>query len=190
MMIASAAEKLKNPFLKYKNRVLSVALILAALTISRHIYRIEALRLGALNAKKEAELKKNEVLNEISQSEKKLQYYKELLKRQDASLVINLVGKIAKDSNVRIISIKPNTQESHPSYVKYPFALTFSADSYHSVGKFINKIENYPDLYSFDALNLKLQEKERVLGEAQVDLPKAGNELIVDLTLNVIAFEG
>lgn len=189
-MIASIKKKLKVLFPEDKNRILSIALILLTLIISRHIYIKQSKRAEALIAQKETELKKNELLGEISQSEKKLKYYKELPKRQDASLVINLVGKIAKDSNVRVISIKPNRQESHPGYVKCPFALTLSADSYHSVGKFISELESHPDLYFFDALNLKLKEKEQVLDKAKGELPKTGNELTVDLILNLIAFEG
>lgn len=187
-MIASIGKKLRDLFIKDRNRALSIVLVLATIIICRQIYKIQAKHVESLNVKREVELKKNEVLGEISQSEKEIENYKGLLKRKDASLVINLVSKIAKDYNVKVISIKPNAQENYSGYVKYPFALTLSADSYHKVGKFINKIESDPDIYFFDALNIKLQEKEQFLNEAQEGLPKTGNELIVDLILNVIAF--
>lgn len=190
MTTGSVREKFKKIFIEYKNRFLSIALILLTLVVATYIYRTQSKYTNQLNVKKDAESKKNELFNQLSQSEKKLQYYKGFFNKKEASSVINTITKIAKDSNIKILSIKPNKEDKRLEYIKYPFVLSFSVDSYHAIGKFISKLENYPDLYFLEVLSIELQETSQKLGEGAEERVKVSNKLTVDLTFSIIAFEG
>ena len=120
MTIESFRGKIRKIFIEDKNRILSIALILLTLVITTYIYRTQSKYTNQLNVKKDTELKKNELFNQLSRTEKNLQYYKTLFNKKDSSSVINTITNLAKDSNIKIISIKPNREEKRLEYIKYP----------------------------------------------------------------------
>ena len=182
-------EKLMNLFLKGRKKVLSIGIILFTLIITLIIYRIQTKKIESLYITKDTEQKKNEVLKEISQLETRIKFYKNLLSKKDASLVMNTISNIAKDSNVMLISTKPGTEENQPLYIKYPFVLVIGADSYHAIGKFISKIENHPDIYLVEAISIKLQGGSQRQEKESAGVTEPTNKLIVNLTLSIIAFK-
>lgn len=180
-------EKLINLFLKGRIKFLSIGLIVLTLIIAPSIYKNQTRSAESLKAKKDAEIKKNEVLKEISQSEARIKFYKTLLGKKDASLVMDTISSIAKDSNVLLVSIKPGTEENRPLCIKYPFVLVIGADSYHAIGKFISKIENQSDIYLVEAISIKFQDASRRQEKELVEVTRPTNKLIVNLTLSMIA---
>lgn len=130
--------------IRHKSNILNAAIIIVSALVAHGIYRGQIKSAESLMARKEIELKKNEVFSSILRSREKLELYKKSLDRKDASSVINTLTAIAKDSKVKIISVKPSAEENYPFYVKYPFNLIIGADSYHALGKFVSKIESYP----------------------------------------------
>ena len=185
MQIGYSKEKLSGLLIEGKEKALSIGIIIFTLVIAVSIYRNQARQLGSLNINRDTEIKKNEVLNEIKQAEKSITFYKNLLNENDMSSITNVISNIAKDSNVRIISIMPGTQEQQPLYIKYPFTVIINTDSYHSVGKFISSIESYSDVYSVNTVSIK-SAKESQEGK----MPQSTDKLIINLTINVIAFKG
>ena len=190
MKIEYSQEKIMNLFLKGRKRVLSMGIILFTLFITLIIYRIQTKQIESLYVNKDTELKKNEVLNEISRSEKAIKLYKNLLSQKDASSVMNTISGIARDSNVRLISIKPAREENQPLYIKTPFILVIGADNYHAIGKFISKLENQPDIYFIDTISIKPQEESRTPAQELTQAPKPPKKLIINLILSIIAFKG
>ena len=184
MKIGYPREKLMNLFLKGRKRVLSIGIILFTLIATLIIYRIQIKKIESLHVNKDAEQKKNEALNEISRSEKAIKLYKNIFSKKDAFLVMDAVSDIVRDSNVRLISIRPEREERQPLYVKYPFTLVIGADNYHAIGKFISSIENSSDVYFVDAISIRLQE------EAADQAPGQTSKLIVNITLSIIEFKG
>lgn len=167
-------------FLESKEKILSIAIFIFALLIAASIYISQSKSLRLLNTRKDMQIKKNEVLSGIGQSERKLKFYRSLLNEKDAPSMTNTIRNIAKESAVQIISIEPGQEEKQSVYTKHPFILTIHADSYHAIGKFISKIEGYSDVYIVEAINI------RPLGETAA----RANKLVVNLTLNIIAFTG
>jgi len=184
MRIEYPKEKLMDLFIKGRKNSLSIGVIVFTLILSLIIHRIQTKKIGELDVKKSAETKRNEVLKEIAQSEKTINLYKNIFSKKDASLIMEAVSDIVRDSNVRLISIKPEKEERQPLYVKYPFTLVVGADNYHTIGKFINKIEERPEAYFIDALSMRSQE------EAADQAPRQTSKLIVDITLSIIEFKG
>ena len=190
MKIEYSQEKIMNLFLKGKKRVLSIGIILFTLFITLIIYRIQTKQIESLHLNKDTELKKNDVLNELSRSEKAIKLYKNLLSQKDASLVTNTISGIAKDSNVKLISIKPAREENQPLYIKTPFILVIDADNYHAIGKFISSLENQSDIYFIDTISIRSKEESRTADKELTEVSKPPNRLIINLILSIIAFKG
>lgn len=178
--MGNSLKDLTNRLGKGKNKIVNIALIILTLIAAPNIYISKAKKSESLNAQKAIELKKNEVLGRIARSEKKIKFYKDLFSKKDASLIMNTVNSIARDSNVKIILIKPGTEERESVYTKYPLVLTINVDGYHGLGKFISRIENHPDIYFVDEINIKTQSAAS----------QPSSALTVNLTLNVIVFKG
>jgi len=190
MKIEYSKEKLMDLFLKGRKRVLSIGIILFTLSITFIIYRIQTKQIESLYVNKDTELKKNDVLNEIRRSEKAFKLYKNILSPKEASLVTNTISGIARGSNVRLISIKPDREENQPLYIKTHFILVIGADNYHAIGKFISSIENHSDVYFIDTISIRSQEESRTPDKELTEVSKPTDKLIVNLILSIIAFKG
>lgn len=141
--VFDAGELLNN----YKKAMLNSSLILLALIISFRIYAFGQKKIDEFKKQKELEVQKNRVLQNIALSEEKLKDYKNSLNRKDISSVIKTLGVIAKESSVKIISLKPGEARIYPEYSAYPFDLTVQVENYHSLGEFIANLESHSDIY-------------------------------------------
>jgi len=88
---------------KHKNKLVNAAAIVFALIVANNIYGIYAKKIEALQVQKENEIRKNEVLSAISQSEKKVNSYKQLINAKDLNAVLNTISNLARDFSVSII---------------------------------------------------------------------------------------
>lgn len=161
---------------KYKNKILNIAIIILALIISSNIYKKQAKEIESLKGKTNVEIKKNNMLKNISQLEKRINTYRNLFAKKDVSLVINTISNIAKESGIKIVSIKPipEQRQIYPEYIKFPFNLVLTASKYHALGKFISKVEGYRDVYVVDSLEMRFEPTKE--------------ELTVNLKVSSIAF--
>lgn len=144
---------------KYKNKVLNAAVVLLTLIIISNIFKGQSQQVKALNETRAAELKKNEILSSISSLEKKISAFKKIFGKRDPSAVINSLSIIARESNVKIISITPKGQDNRSAYTKYPFDLVVGVENYHSLGKFVSNIESSNDLFFIDRMGVRPTEK-------------------------------
>ena len=72
-------------FIKHKNKILNVAILLSSLLIASRIYKQQLKEMDSLKAKENLEYKRSEILSGISAAEKKIAAYKNLLPKKDAS---------------------------------------------------------------------------------------------------------
>jgi len=172
-------EELASLINENKEKIISIVVIIATLIIAVSIYKDQSRRLQLLNTEREMEIKKNIVLNDIKQSEEKIEFYKGLISEKSPLAIISKIKGIATDANINIISIQPGPGEQKPLYTEYPFVLTIGAQSYHAIGGFISKIENYSDLYSVHKVSITSSRGSQT-----------SDKLTVDLTLTIIAFTG
>lgn len=142
---------------KQKTNILNIALIILALIISLNIYKKQVKEIESIKAQKEVEIKKNKVLQEISQLEKRLVLYKNLLPKKDPSSVINNINNIAKESAIKIVSIRPAAEQKYPDYIIFPFDLVIKVANYHALGKFISRVESYTDVYMVEVANIRTE---------------------------------
>lgn len=141
-------------FNRYKNRILNIGIIVLGLIVANNIYKTQNNQIISLKESKDRELKKNGILVDISAQDKRLKSYKSFLNKKDISLVIDNIGDIAKDSNSKIVSIRPEPAQPYALYVRYTFNLTVNVNDYLALGRFISKLENSYDVYMVESLNV------------------------------------
>ena len=146
----------------------ALAVILASV-----IYRKQVQDIKSLKSTKEEETNKNIVLTDIGKLEERMDAYKRLLKDKDAESVISNISDMAKESGVKILSIRPGLEQKYQDYVKLPFDLEISSAEYHSLGVFISKIESHSDVY--------------IVEDVRVD--SSGSEGDLRITLKVSSIE-
>ena len=142
---------------KHKNKILNITIIILALIIASNIYKKQLKETELLKSKKDGEIKKNAVLNNISQLEKMINAYKNLLTQRDTSLIIDTFSNMAKELGVKIASIRPGQEQKYPDYIDFPFDLAITTNSYHALGRFISAIESLPDVYMVEILDIKYE---------------------------------
>jgi len=148
-------------FDKYKNRVFNLAVILLAIIVALSIYGKQARDVKLLRNKKEVEKKKNVVLGDIVKLETKVDAYRELLVNKDTGSIIGSISNMAKESGVKIISMRPEKEQKYQDYIKLPFSLVVNAFDYHSLGDFVSRIESHSDVYIIEDIRINpLNEKE------------------------------
>jgi len=167
---------------KYQGKLFMVGVVLVTLIYVVNLYGGQNQKIEILRSTRDSEVKKNEILVSISNFEKKMNSYKKFFNKRDISSVINTISSMAKESNVKIISMKPRQEENFPAYIKYPFDIVIGVDSYHVIAKFINKIENYPDVFFIDRFEIKTLEKVK-------DSEQQSNKLFVGLTISTVVFK-
>lgn len=150
---------------RYKNKILNVAIIVVSLFTAYNIYKDQAKVIHNLNGNKQKEIEKNEILGSISKVDKKIRAYKAFMNKKDVSLIIDDLGNIAENSNVKLNSIKPDPEQIYPLYVKYAFNLGVTVDNYNTLGKFINKLERSDDVYVIEALGVSVEHSSSKEGE-------------------------
>lgn len=160
---------------KHKNKALNAVIILLILYCANYIFNKQNKVLESLKKKNESEISKNNVLEGISILERKIDSYKDLLGKKDASYIMNTLSNIAKESGIKIISIRPSGEQVFPEFVKLPFDLIVSSADYHALGKFISRIEDYQDVYMVENIDISPDRQKK--------------ELSVNLTISSIAFK-
>lgn len=159
---------------KNKNKLLNLAVIIIAFIIASNIYKQQTREIESLKSKSNTETKKNTVIENISKLEKSIGTYKNLLAKKDASSVINTVSNIAKESGVKIVSVRPSAEQRQADYIKFPLNLVLTVPNYHTLGSFISKIESYQDVCVVESIEIRFQEQTK--------------ELAVSLIISSIAF--
>lgn len=139
---------------KNKNTIINIAVIVVALIIAQKIYGSQMRVVETLKSQKEAEIKKNEVLANIVQSENKINAYKNLINTKEVTSLMNHISDIARDSEVKILSIEPASEIDAGAYINKSFHLSIKTQDYHKIGEFIAKLENSPDIYMINDLNI------------------------------------
>lgn len=160
---------------KAKAHLLNIIIIVIAVIIAFNNSKTKAHDRKLLKDRINTELSKNEVLRDISNLEGRFTSLKKRINNKAISLVISLLGNMAKESDVRIILIKPQKENYLGVYTKYPFELVVSAKSYHKIGKFISIIENSPDIYIVENMVITSNPNE-----------KEEDKVIIKLVLNTI----
>jgi len=132
---------------KYKAIILNITIILFTLFIISKLNTKQQNNLKLINQGMKSESQKTQLLDSISKTEKKLTSYDNFLVRRDESIVISTVSNLAAESGVQVANISPDSGQQYDDYIKLPFNLTLKAPDYHSLGRFVSKLESHSDIF-------------------------------------------
>lgn len=164
-----------------KNKIINFAVIILALFIALQFFRSANGQRNSLIQQQNKEIEKNKVTEDISILEKKAEVYKKVFVKKDLASIMDIIYGIAKDTSVRIASVKPFTAEAMDNYFNSSFLITLNAPSYHALGDFISKIENHKDIYLVNDISISSTATNQ--GAAGVDV-----DLAVSLKINTISY--
>jgi len=131
---------------------LIVAVILVAGLIWAYNYQMK--NFNNLTAQKEAEIKKNAVIEEISKSEKKIFAYKRILSKKEISNLMNSINALAGKNKIKIMTVQPQNDEVEEYYIKQTIRLEVEFKSYHNLGNFISGLEKSPEIFIVNNLDI------------------------------------
>ena len=164
---------------KNKSKIINVGVIVAALFIALYLYSMQNQQIASLDESKSEEIKKSEIIEDLNRVEKRINSYKQTFTKKDLGSVIGAMTDIAKDTKVKVISVKPGLDQQYPEYVKTSFLIVVRVADYHALGQFISKVENYKDLFLVEDVNITAAEN------LQND-KKAGKDLDISLKISSI----
>lgn len=168
--------------IKNTNNLINIGLIILSLIIGKNIYTSQVKKIDTLKADRDVELKKNALINDISEVQKKINSYKKVLPKRDASSIINSVTQIANSSQIKVISVNPEEEREYAAYNEISIRLSIVAPNYHKLGDFISRLENAPELYIINNFSIRPLAQTLESGDA--------DKLSAELTVIAIIFKG
>ncbi|MDD2751860.1 MAG: type 4a pilus biogenesis protein PilO [Candidatus Omnitrophica bacterium] len=152
---------MKPLLLKNKNKVINLAVLILSAYIALVIYQGQNTKVVNLANAKEMEIKKNEVLTEISQQQAIFNNYRSFVNAKDASQLSDAISNIAAAANAKIVSFRPMAEENFPVYSRFPFDIRVETNDYHSLGKFISSLESHQFLFDVESIKITAQPPEK-----------------------------
>jgi len=157
-------------FSKNKNKIINAGVILLAIFIALYLYGMQNQQLDSLVENKNEEIKKSEVIESLNRVEKRIDSYKQTFNRKDLGSVIGAMTDIAKDTRVKVISVKPGAEQQYAEYIRTSFLIVVRVADYHALGLFISKVENYKDLFLVEDVNITTVSNNQADKKAEKDL--------------------
>jgi len=156
---ANSVDKLNNN--KIKRNLAGVVFLILAVFFAYKVYQNKEKEISALKNQLAVEKNKNNILNEISRSEKKIAYLSGRINNKSISSALDKIGDFAKTASVKISKITPQKEIRQGVYTKYPFDIILSAENYHQIGEFISILENSADIYLVENLIIANKSEEQ-----------------------------
>lgn len=91
-----------------RKTIVNIIIVCVSSIIIFNIYQSQTKKIQTLEVNRDAESQKNSLLNEINKLEKVVDSYKKNFNKEDSLGFITTINNIAKNSGVKIISIKPS----------------------------------------------------------------------------------
>ncbi|MCX5699034.1 MAG: type 4a pilus biogenesis protein PilO [Candidatus Omnitrophica bacterium] len=163
------------------NKIINFGVIILALVIALRLHKSANDQVSSLIQQQNNELEKNKVIEEIAALEKKAEIYTKVFVKKDLAGIMGVISDIAKDTSVKIVSVKPYAEDELENYFNSSFLITLTAPSYHALGDFISKIENHKDIYLVSEISINSIVSNPGAKGAQADLG-------VNLKINTISY--
>lgn len=146
---------------KDKNQILNFAILIAAFIIALLVFNNFSKDVASLNRQKEEEAKKSDLSQKIVAWEKDAAPYKEFLNKKNMDKIINTINNKAIAAGARVVSFKPLPEANYVNYVSYPFEINLTADSYKAVGRLVSSLENSPEVFIVEGIDIGGRAQQR-----------------------------
>ncbi|MCM8797470.1 MAG: type 4a pilus biogenesis protein PilO [Candidatus Omnitrophica bacterium] len=136
---------------KQKNRIVNLFIIALALFIAFNIHAKQSKQARAYKDKITVETEKNVLLKKLEDIIKDFEAYDQVMPLGETDELVKTLSEIAKETDVKIISLRPQNRQIVGNYIKTPFDLKISCFSYSVLGSFIAKLENSKEFFQVDS---------------------------------------
>lgn len=167
---------------QYKNQIINITIVVIALIIANHIYKNQMKAAESLKLQQQEVIRVNGLLSQIRLSDAEISAYKKILGAKDISVLINEINSIAKEKQVKVLSIKPLKEAALPSYAKQEFEIAVSAEDSHHIGEFVSGLESSTQVFVIEDFNESAIQQDQEKG--------AGKEITARITLSAIFIRG
>ncbi|MDD5347743.1 MAG: hypothetical protein PHT59_03925 [Candidatus Omnitrophica bacterium] len=143
---------------KIKENALLLVMVGIACIIAVNVVKSKEQEIRMLKSEAEVEQQKNTVIEEIAGNEQRLKTLVDSVNARLSKSAIDALGSIAKSASVRIVTINKQGEPAlgpEGTYVKTSYDVILAADSYHKIGSFVSLVEQAPDLFTVDMLQVK-----------------------------------
>jgi len=139
-----------------KKNFLSLVIVGGCIMFAMNTYKEKQAEIDGVIQSKELELKKNEVLQEISLLDKNYNQLKAKINNKDKanSAIMFSLSTLAKDAGIKVTYIRPVGEEKTAVFSRSVFEVALSSQDYHKIGKFVSAIESAPELFTVEDLEL------------------------------------
>ncbi|MBU1998311.1 MAG: type 4a pilus biogenesis protein PilO, partial [Candidatus Omnitrophica bacterium] len=129
--------------------------------LSKYLYNHGAKEVESLKSRKDIEIKKNDLMQDISRLLAEIKGYKDVVNTKDVSNIINIIGKIARNYSIKVIYIKPAQEQNMEVFSKYFYELSGVTANYHNIGSFAEALENALEFFTVEGINLGNNDQDR-----------------------------
>lgn len=144
-----------NKLLKRTDIAVAVIIVTLGVVISVSLYNMRMRKITTLKNNIKEEKEKNDLLVVLNKLEGSLNAYRMRLKKKDASVLINKITDLSRQSNIRINSLTPVQTQERDIFVKVPISVSLEG-TYHQLGNFISALENSADFLRVESLSISV----------------------------------
>ncbi|MCU0665752.1 MAG: type 4a pilus biogenesis protein PilO [Candidatus Omnitrophica bacterium] len=139
---------------KYKDYLINIVVLAIAAIIGFKIYIKSNQDIDALKKSIEEEKSKNKVLASLEEKEKEINAYRKYLNSKEITGILDVIGDIARESDIEIDSMRPSGENKYSFFKKYLFDIRCSAGSYHDIARFISYLESNKNVFTVESVSL------------------------------------
>lgn len=125
---------------QYRSHAIAIALVFVSLLIAKNVFHGWDVEKKSLEKRKAERVRYEEVKKKVTAAEKTMKEYQEQLLDNDFFILKNTVEKITRNAAVRVVSLKPGSEQMFGAFKKMDLSLMVQAD-YPELIDFMQKIE-------------------------------------------------
>lgn len=134
----------------------AVIILVISLGIARWLYSDQQTKLASLKSEIETELKRNELLNELSRVYGEAEgYWNRLPEKEEENLLRNKIIEAARSNNVELSALQLDESTKEGRYIIQPIKTSCSG-GYSALNKFITGLENLGHFVQFISFHCKV----------------------------------
>lgn len=145
---------------QYRSHVIAIALVIASLVISKNVFQGWNSEKKGLEKRKVERARYDEMKKKMTNAEKSLKEYQLQLLDNDFFILKNTVEKITRNAAVRVVSLKPGSEQVFGSFKKMDLSLIVQAD-YPELIDFMQKIEESAMPIQIELMQISIERQSR-----------------------------
>lgn len=142
-----------NSLTKRKDILVAIGAICLGIVVALNIHKSQLAKIASIQENIKEEKEKNDLIVVLNKLDNKFNIYKERLKKQDSSFIVDRVTEFGRQNQIRVSALNPGNAQEQDIFVKVPLNISFEG-TYHQLGNFISLIESSADFLMVESLSI------------------------------------